>query len=73
MGSLSSSSAVPPQMAPNHRFWFGKLSTEWWERLPQAITGKYGEKNLMTNTYPASEVNTERSKEIHRDGANNVG
>jgi hypothetical protein len=72
LGSLPSSSAVSPQMEPKHRFWFRKLSTEWRESQPQANTSKYGEKNLMKNTYPASGANAEGSNDMPWDGANNV-
>jgi hypothetical protein len=67
MGSLPSSSAVSPQMEPKRGFWFGKLSTEWRERDPQANMGKYGEKKLMNNTYPASGANAKGSNDIPRD------
>jgi len=73
MGSLPASSAVSPQMQPTHEFWFRKLSTEWWERHPQANWGIYGEKKLMNNTYPASGANAEGRNTIAKDGANNVG
>ena len=73
MGSFPSSSAASPQMEPKLGFWFGKLSMEWWERDPQANTAKYGEKNWMSNTNPASRVNAERSNNILRDAPNNVG
>jgi len=48
-GSLPSTSAISPQMEPKGGFWFGKLSIEWWERLPLAITGKHGEKKMVDN------------------------
>jgi hypothetical protein len=54
-------------MEPKCVFWFGKLSTEWWERHPQAIMCKYGEKKLMNNTYPASGANAKGSNDIPRD------
>jgi len=73
MGSLPSSSAVSPQMEAKRGFWFGKLSTEWWERPPLANMGKYGEKQLMKDTYPASGANAEGSNDVPRDGANNFG
>ena len=72
MGPLPSSSAVSPQIEPQHGFWFGKLSTKWWERHPQAILGKHGRKRLMKNTYSASRANTEENNDIVRDGANNI-
>jgi len=50
MGSLSSSFAVSPQMEPKSGSWFGKLSTEWWERPLLVNTGKYGEKQLVDDT-----------------------
>jgi len=72
MGSLPSSSAVSPQMEPKRRFWFGKLSTEWWERPPLANTSEYGEKQLINDTDSASGTNAEGSNAIPRDGANTV-
>jgi hypothetical protein len=50
MSSLPSSSAVSLQMEPKRVVWFGKLSTEWWERPPLANMGKYGKKQLMDCT-----------------------
>jgi hypothetical protein len=47
MGTLSFSFVVSPQMEPKCRFWFGKLSTECWERPLLANMGKYGEKQLV--------------------------
>ena len=60
IASLPSSSAVPPQMEPKRGFWFGKLSTEWCERPRLATTGKYGAKQPMKDTYPASEAQCRR-------------
>jgi hypothetical protein len=73
MGCLPSSSVVSPQMESKCGFWFGKLSTEWWERHPQANTCKYGEKKLMKNTFPASGANAKGRNDIPKDGANNLG
>ena len=73
MHSLSYSSAVSPQMEPKCGFWFGKLSTEWWERPPLANTGKYGEKQLINDTYSASRAQCQRNNVLPRDDTNNVG
>ena len=40
MGSVPSSSVISPKMEPTCWFWFGTLSTEWWERPPQANASK---------------------------------
>jgi len=50
MSSLPSSYAVSPQMEPKCGFWFGKVSTEWWERPLLANKSKYGEKRLVDDT-----------------------
>lgn len=47
LGSVTSRSAVSPQMEPKCGFCFRKLSPEWWERSPLANTGRYGEKPLL--------------------------
>jgi hypothetical protein len=36
--------------SPNAVLWYGKLSTEWWERPLLANTGKYREKQLLDDT-----------------------
>jgi len=66
MSSLPSNSAVSPPMGPKRVFWFGKLSTAWWERHLQAIMCHYGEKKLMNNTYTASRANAEGSNDLPR-------
>jgi len=45
--SLPSTSTVSPQIELKCGFWFGKLSTQWWEGPSLADTGKYGQKQLM--------------------------
>jgi hypothetical protein len=39
-------------------------------RPPQANTGKYREKQLMKDTYPASEVNAEGNNDLLRSSTN---
>jgi len=48
--SLSSRPAVSPQMEPKHEFWFGKPSTEWWERPLLANMREYGKKQQVDNS-----------------------
>jgi len=54
-------------MANKRGFWFAMLSMEWWESHPPANMGKYGEKKVMNNSYPASGVNAQGSNNIPTD------
>jgi len=64
MGSLPSSSGISPQMESKQRYWFRKLSTEWWEIPLQADTGKYEEKQLTKHSYPDGRSEGPRPKGI---------
>jgi len=61
IGSLPASYVITLQIQPICGFWCRKEGRNWWDRPPQTKMGKYGQKKLITNTYPASRANTNGS------------